>query len=532
MNFLKKIGFFIIFGITASSPLQGMGKSLEEIEKTHNEKLSLQCQGSHLLFSKTIVDELQETGRTEIGRISENYMLNLFQFISCSRKILPKEIVYTIACILTRVVLRNAVVYNNYKTENLITFDAPIVSIAFSGDAQTALIQSDGYTMSVWNIALKLPILCLEKTDQPFSSPKFNPDGTTISAESKGETLFWDRKTGKQLYSPDTCEKIVSPDGRTLLKIPHECKKFDIKFPEKTPTLINRITQEHLFTLEDKSLVEAWLFPSLKNNTINVESALFSPNGEILVTVSYFWGNRESTFRVWKVHTGTLLQKFTQPYMILSITFGTDNKTILTGMSGGITRVWNILSGQELLVLRHTNDSHIISALWNPHGRTILTLCKDENLTLHLNSENQQVIHLWDATTKHQLASLKVDPRNPYCLTYNGENEGILIGSPKESCIFLWKIIPCKASQWIVNNTSLLQAWFIAQAAHAKKATGSFTISENSIEQELFKQLPDYVQEYVRQWYSLSVIPKSRQVVESEDIYLDKDTNELTCRIH
>ncbi|MBA3751213.1 hypothetical protein H0X06_00210 [Candidatus Dependentiae bacterium] len=532
MNFHKKSRFFILFSILQISVLQGMDNPLEKIEKTQDENITVYCQGQDLLFRKTILDELsQETATIKIGKISESYLLNLLQFNTCTREILPLEIRYTIAIILTRVVLGNAVDYNCQIAENLITFDDPILSIALSSDAKTALIQSDEFTLTLWDIALKVPVLYLEKTDQPFSSPKFNSEGTIISASSRGEFFLWDSETGKQLSSPDSCEKIVSPGGKILLKIPRECKNFEKKFPKKGATLVDLTTQELLFVLEeDKPLVEAWLFPSLKN-TINVDSAAFSPNGEILVTVSY-WRRYGSTFRVWDVHTGTLLKKFTQTKRIVSITFGADSETILTGGGDGIARVWNILSGQQLVVLPHCNESDIKSALWSPDGGTILTVSyKDEDFQTYQNyhTEAQQMIHLWDSTTGHQLSLLEVDPRYSYCVAYNLETENILIGSTKDSSIFMWKMIPCKASDWILNKISLIQAWLITKAAYSKRTTGSFAIAENSIEHELFMQLPDYVQEYVIRWYSLSIIPKSIQLPEIENMYLDKETHELSC---
>ncbi len=87
------------------------------------------------------------------------------------------------------------------------------------------------------------------------------------------------------------------------------------------------------------------------------------------------------------------------------------------------------------------------------------------------------------------------------------------MGKSEEASISLWAMISSKACNLILDNTTLLQSGLIRKALDSKRATGTFTTHENSLEHELFKQLPDYVQEYILYGSSLSVVPENNRLL-------------------
>ncbi|MBA3751212.1 hypothetical protein H0X06_00205 [Candidatus Dependentiae bacterium] len=520
MNYFKKIRTGIIPLLFLSFSVHCMHichHSSKEV--LHNTCTRLYPQ-QELLFEKTMIDTLSKEKVTRrLGTLSSppTYMFNLLQFIRHSRKILPLDIHVVIAHLLTRLVLGNALDYNFELSEELIKFKTPIETITFSPDTKTVLITSDNFTTFLWDIEKKTELLYLnpKKFAYQIDSPRFNQNGKTVYISTLNSISILDIATGHLVKKVDLLPGLssvtaLSPDGRTLLSLLHNRNPQSLLLGSlKDPRIIDIITNERFFLQGHKKIVL---------------SAVFSPCGKMILTGSF-----DGIARLWDSLTGNFIKEFTGERSgidsgISLVAFSPCGEKIFTGphFKKDLTRticMWSVLAGDYLLEL-NLHHEEPLSAAVGPNGKTILTV-------------SYQSLRLWDITNGNQLAALKIDPLNcysfPYSFVYSSDRDAFLVGVPKDSSIYTWSMIPCDASNWILHKTNLSQAWLITQAADAKRKTGSFIMNEQSLEHELFQQLPQYVQEYVIHWYSLSIIPQGIELLENRDTSWNKGNHELCC---
>ncbi len=213
------------------------------------------------------------------------------------------------------------------------------------------------------------------------------------------------------------------------------------------------------------------LIKEFKNNTFVISSVACSSDGKRILT-----GSEENIASLWDIQTGTLIisVRSSPPYGFYSkrssIVVSPDNETILTGSYDKTTCIWSTKTSNQILQL--SCSAEVKSALFSPDGKRVL-----------------------------------ID-------TYHNE-------------MGIWTMLPCDATTWILEHGSLFHAWLIVKASNEKREMRSFMMKEGSLEHELFIQLPDYVQNYLIQWYFLVI--KNENYVEGN--FLDKDTYELPCSL-
>lgn len=144
-----------------------------------------------------------------------------------------------------------------------------------------------------------------------------------------------------------------------------------------------------------------------------VRSAIFSPNGDLVVTTS-----EDSTARIWEARTGQSLTEFRKHTGIVnSVAFSRDGKKIVTTSLDSTARIWDA-DGHELTVLRGHIDS-LTSATFSFNGERIVTTSADwtariwdifsgEEL-LSLNDHSNKVLNaIFDSTGK-KVITVSVD---------------------------------------------------------------------------------------------------------------------------
>ena len=170
---------------------------------------------------------------------------------------------------------------------------------------------------------------------------------------------------------------------------PHGEKIIYLAFDQEGKRLISTSTDKttQIWNLEgtNKPIV-------LAGHTMPVDVAVFSPNGDLIVT-----GSSDSTFRLWDAHSGVERRTFRIPKQFLDpihnasinpqAAFTSDGKQLVTVTSGDgyvISQpalVWDVDSGKLLQALQH-NKGAIWDVVISPDDRYVITTSYDNTCVL------------------------------------------------------------------------------------------------------------------------------------------------------
>ncbi|MEO2030641.1 MAG: hypothetical protein ABGZ35_01005, partial [Planctomycetaceae bacterium] len=119
----------------------------------------------------------------------------------------------------------------------------------------------------------------------------------------------------------------------------------------------------------------------------------FSPDRKRIVCSSY-----DMTARLWDLETGEellVLHGYNSDFT--SVSFSADGTKIVSGSGDKTVRLWDAKTGAELLILRgHTDE--VTSARFSPDGNRVVSGGRD------------QTVRLWDAATGNETLMLEVSP--------------------------------------------------------------------------------------------------------------------------
>jgi len=120
-------------------------------------------------------------------------------------------------------------------------------------------------------------------------------------------------------------------------------------------------------------------------NGSHIHPVPFAPDGSTLA-----WGDRkDNTVRVWDVKRGAEAWKLHgHEGCVLSAAYTADGERLVTGSYDGSVRIWDLLTGRTLHVLRPTGDrSMVYSVAVSPDGKTVAS------------GEWGGAIRVWDAAS-------------------------------------------------------------------------------------------------------------------------------------
>jgi WD40 repeat protein len=198
----------------------------------------------------------------------------------------------------------------------------------FSPEGTRIMTVSDDNTAWLWDAAAGLPLGEPLRHEHSVMSAQFSPDGSQIvtasgSNGSLGEAWVWDAATGKALGEP----------------VHHVATRSDsVQFsPDKTRMVaVSRVSMDAPVQIRDTVTGEVIGEP-LRHSDF-VESALFSPDGNRIVTASY-----DTTARVWDAATGKALgEPLRHEDRVESAQFSPDGNRIVTACRDGTARLWDV----------------------------------------------------------------------------------------------------------------------------------------------------------------------------------------------
>jgi WD40 repeat protein/class 3 adenylate cyclase len=155
----------------------------------------------------------------------------------------------------------------------------------------------------------------------------FTPRGSLVTSAQQGETLVWDRKTGRierrfSIGGP----LAVSPDGKSVALAQNNANPFD---PRGSLALLDLRTGKHRSF--QPLPTSAW-----------ITSVAFRPNGATILGRSF-----DGVLRVWDVHSGSIVETFTgAPGLNLAI--ARNGRTAVAGARDGSVTAWDLGGAQRL----------------------------------------------------------------------------------------------------------------------------------------------------------------------------------------
>jgi WD40 repeat protein len=247
-------------------------------------------------------------------------------------------------------------------------------SAEFSPDGQRIVTASSDKIAKVWDIKGNL-LADLKGHQDNVTSAEFSPDGQRIVTASSDKTAkVWDIKgnliadlKGHQGWVNSA---VFSPDGQRILTASndHNAKVWDAK-----GNLIADLKGEKSFALEEsyKRDTKGNLIADLKGHDSEVRSAVFSPDGQRIVTTASF----DYTAKVWDTKGNLLADLKGHQGAVNSAVFSPDGQRILTASDDYTAKVWDIKG--NLIADLKGHQRVVESAVFSSDGQRIVTVSTD-----------------------------------------------------------------------------------------------------------------------------------------------------------
>jgi hypothetical protein len=279
-------------------------------------------------------------------------------------------------------------------------------------------------TARVWDTATGRQLQKLNAHTGGVIAVAVTPDGRRIvTARGNGNTTvgdgvarIWDAVSGRQLQEFKVPNGVfwsvaVTPDGQRIVT----------GGEDGTVRLWDALSGRELF--------------KVKGYTHRVWSVAVTPDGQRIVT-----GGWEGTAKLWDVDSGRQLQEFTEPAgqvqsgdgddgpgsrRIWSVAMTPDGQRIITVGKDGTARVWDVVSGRELLQLKG-HSGFVWSVAVTPDGQRILT------------GGDDSTARLWDAVSGRELLTFKGHAGPVWSVAVTSDGRRIVTGSD-DGTVKIWE---------------------------------------------------------------------------------------------
>ncbi|MDR1962708.1 MAG: VWA domain-containing protein [Planctomycetaceae bacterium] len=225
---------------------------------------------------------------------------------------------------------------------------------------------------------------------------------------------------------------------------PSEINPFYSDF-DQSSTLVNSVPPmlpvPPPIELPPEKLVTKFLeLHELEGHVIGEHSAVFSPNGRMIVTAS-----NDKTVRIWDTVTDKVLQKLKgHTDWVNSAVFSPDGRMVVTASDDRTVRIWDTVTGKKLHELKgHTHP--VNSAVFSPDGRMVVTASTDETA------------RIWNTVTGKELHELKGHIGWVNSAAFSPDGRMVVTASADETAR-IWDTVTGKELQKFNGHTRLVNS--------------------------------------------------------------------------
>jgi RNA polymerase sigma factor (sigma-70 family) len=283
-----------------------------------------------------------------------------------------------------------------------------------------------------------------------------SPDGKTLaSAGWDGTVRLWDVTTGREVLPSREHQNSVhagpTPDGKRLVTACHDAtvRVWDRATGRCRLTLRGVTDGVHVFAVapDGKSLatggndmaVRVWdlgtgqvvrtLTGHKKDGKDGSVAALaFSPDGKLLVSA----GSHDKTVIFWDAATGKELRRVTQTG-VSQVAFSPDGKTLAAGGWDGTARLWDVVAGSELRVMKPApepgaREKGIVDTVaFSPDGALLAVAGHDG------------AISVWDTATGEERQRLRGHDHVVWSVAFSPDGK-LLASGGLDMTVRLWEV--------------------------------------------------------------------------------------------
>ena len=271
------------------------------------------------------------------------------------------------------------------------TAHTPMVySIAFSADGKRLASGSD--TVKMWNSETGQELANIKGHSGAVWYVAFSPDGKRLASASE-TVMVSDAETGRQTW-------LFGPVAQAAFSA--DLRRVAYNNPWENPG------QNGVLKIWDVAGRQVTL--TLNGHSAFVDNSVFSADGKLLASA-----DSDRTVKIWDVGTGHEIRalkahfravssfvystngsiKYTTPQLPrTSLVFSPDGKRLASAGQDWSVRVWEVMTGEESLVLKgHVGG--VSSVAFSPDGKRLASAGEDET------------VKLWDAGGAHQALTLR-----------------------------------------------------------------------------------------------------------------------------
>jgi WD40 repeat protein/DNA-binding XRE family transcriptional regulator len=302
--------------------------------------------------------------------------------------------------------------------KNIFVSSGGVPGVAYSPDGGLIATMSLRQEVKLWDADSGELVRTLIGVDDFGGCVVFSPDGSILAGAYSTQVVLWDVASGEVIsilsggsqegvagYNVGVGQISFSPDGEflatanmdgvsTIWDIGTSGIVLSLMAAETLPPKAIDFSPDGRLLANggDAGIVRVWdaksgteLFSRELGGIIH--AVTFSPDGKYLAAAS-----EDGGIKVWDTRTGEVLSSPPRQSGIYGIAFLADGRYATTGQDG-TTRVWDPLTGQQVLLLAGPTST-VISVDGSPDGKRIVTGAYDGSL------------RIWDATPGRELMTI------------------------------------------------------------------------------------------------------------------------------